>query len=357
MLLAARGGAGQQRFGWVWPLSGFAAGWASCFLIQRDDELARVIAIVLLAGWSWLCVQPSVRHKFDTVGGSWIDRRAINRLTQYIHQGILFFSAPILLLSTQTLDVGQVIVTGLVVLAALLSTIDAVYDKFITSRQLPFVAFHCLCCFVTSLIVLPIVMPIPMEQSFNVALLLVMLWLVGGAPLSRRHNEISLRIFMVALMFPLLAWSMKDHIPPANIFVERSVVTNRISDHEPVVALSYVNLPQLKNGLYLHSAIDAPLGMSQGVIFIWRHGSYSDETAATTIGDKTDGYRSYAHKKDFALDALGQWTVDILTSDRQLLDRIQFEVVPDPVYSSAFTVPSAVLRAPRVTGLVIKPSM
>ncbi len=357
MLLAVGSGAGQQRLGWIWPLLGFIAGSASYVLVQREDELAKVIAVAMLAGWTWLCVQPSIRHKFDTIGGTRINKAAINRVTQSVQQGILFFSLPILVLSTQALDYGQVIVTGFVVLAAVLSTIDSVYEKFIASRQLPFVAFHCLCSFVSSLIVLPIVIRIPMEQSFNIALLLVVLWLVAGAPISRRHNEISLRIFIMALMFPLLAWSVKGHIPPAGILVERSVVTNGIANHEPVVVLSEVSLPQLKNGLYLHSAIDAPLGMSGELKFNWRHGEYSHEITGITVGDHEEGYRTYALKRDFAPDALGQWTVDILTPERQLLDRVQFEVIPGPVYSAAFAVPRAALSMPRVTGLVIKPSM
>jgi hypothetical protein len=356
MLLAVRSGAGQQRLGWIWPLFGFLGGSASYLLVQREDELAKIIAVAMLAGWTWLCLQPAIRHKFDVIGGARINKAAINRVAQSVQQGILFFSLPILVLSTQTLDYGQVVVTGVVVLAAVLSTVDSVYEKFIASRQLPFVAFHCLCSFAASLIVLPIVVRVPMEQSFNIALLLVVLWLVAGAPLSRRHNEISLRIFIMALMFPLLAWSVKGHIPPAGILAEKSVVTNGISNHDPLVVLSEVSVPQLKNGLYLHSAINAPLGMSE-LIFNWRHGNYSDEIAATTVGDHEEGYRTYALKKDFAPDALGQWTVDILTSERQLLDRVEFEVIPGPVYSSAFTVPRAALSMPRVTGLVIKPSM
>jgi hypothetical protein len=357
MLLAVRSGAGQQRLGWMWPLFGFIGGSVSYLLVQREDELAKIIAVALLTGWSWLCLQPAVRHKFDVIGGKRINRVAIDRVTQSVQQGLLFFSLPILVVSTQALDYGQVIVLGLVVLAALLSTIDSAYAKFIASRQLPFVTFHCLCTFVASLVVLPIVVPIPMEQSFNVALMLVVLWLVVGAPLNRRHNDISLRKFALALIFPLFAWSMKDHIPPAAILVERSVVTNEIANHEPVVVLSEVSLPQLRNGLYLHATIDAPLGLGEEVIFNWRHDDYSDEIAAATVGDHKDGYRTYALKKNFTPDSLGHWTVDILTSRRQLLDRVEFEVIPGPVYSSAFMVPSASLSMPRVTGFVIKPSM
>jgi len=109
--------------------------------------------------------------------------------------------------------------------------------------------------------------------------------------------------------------------------------------------------------LYLHATIDAPLGLGEEVIFNWRHDDYSDEIAAATVGDHKDGYRTYALKKNFTPDSLGHWTVDILTSRRQLLDRVEFEVIPGPVYSSAFMVPSASLSMPRVTGFVIKPSM
>jgi len=357
MLVAARKEASLQSLGWVLPLSGFVGGWASYLLVQSELELVKAIAVALLAGWAWLCIQPSVRHKFDKINSRHSNQDAVNLVTRSVQQGILFFSVPVLIFSTQALDPGQVLITGFVVLAALLSTIDTIYEKFIAGRQLVFVTFHSLCSFIAGLIILPIAVKIPMENSFNLALFLVLLWLIVGAPLNRRHNELSMRVFITALLFPLLIWSLKDHIPPAGILVESSVLTNGIANHEPMEVLSEVDLAQLTRGLYLYSSIRAPLGLSKEVIFNWRHGTYSGDMASTTTGGHEEGYRTYGLKNDFMPDALGHWTVDILTAERQLLDRVEFEVIPGPVYSTAFTVPRTALNTPRVTGLVIKPSM
>lgn len=357
MLLAEMRESGPQRLGWIVPLSGFIGGSASYVLVQRDSELAPFFAAALLGGWIWLCLQSSIRHKFDKLAGMRIDMAGTNLAIRAVQQSILFFSLPFFVLATQPLDPGQVFVTGAVVLSALATTIDAVYLKFISSRQLPFVTFHCLCSFVAGLVVLPVVITIPPEETFTAALMLVLFWLVMGAPLNRHHNELSIRNFLLALSFPLLVWSLKDHIPPTGMLVENSVLTNAVTNHKPDRILSEISLAQLSEGLYLFSSIKAPLGLSREVIFDWRHGQHSHEIASTITGADGEGYSAYALKQESMPDAAGHWTVDILTSERQLLDRVEFEVIPEPVYSASFTAPRAAFSMPRVTGLVIKPSM
>lgn len=356
MLLAARREAGLQRLGWM-PLFGFIGGCVSYVSVQHEEALARVVAAMLLAGWVWLCFQTSIRYKFHKIRSPGDNEVAIDLVMRGVQQGILFFSLPFLVLSTQTKDPGQVLITAFVILSALLSTVDSLYQKFILNRHSSFVAFHCLCSFVASLILLPIAVTIPPEKSFNIALLFVLLWLVVGAPLNHRHKDISLRIFVLALAFPLIVWSVRAHIPPAGILVESSILANGIADQHMGNSLSKVNAEQLKRGLHLHSSITAPLGLSEGIIVNWRHGAYAEEVASTTTGGAVEGYRTYASKKYFMPDAYGHWTVDILTSERQLLDRVEFEVLPGLSHSPVFAAPRTELSMPRVTGLVIKPSM
>ncbi len=357
MLLAARGESGPQRFGWILPLFGLVGGSASYVLVQGNDELAAFVAVLLLAGWIWLCLQPSIRHKFDKIGGARRNSADINLAMRSIQQGILFFSLPFFVLATQTLDPGQVLITAVVISAALVSTVDSLYAKFIANRQFSFVTFHCLCSFVIGLVVLPVVIAIPAEKTFSAALMLVLLWLVTGAPLNRNHNDVSIRTFLLALVFPLVLWSMKDHIPPTGVVVENSVLTSEVADHKPGTSLSEVSLDQLSRGLYLYSSIKASLDLSDELIFNWRHGEHSDEMAVAISGGDKDGYSAYALKKEFLPDAIGHWTVDVLTSERQLLDRVEFEVIAGSAYSASFAAPRAEFSMPRVTGLVIKPSM
>jgi hypothetical protein len=363
MLLAARREAGLQRHGWIVPLSGFAGGWGSLLSMRGQDELAKFLAVIVLVSWAWLCIQPSVRHKFDKINCRQVNRDAVNRVTQAIQQGILFFSLPFLVLATQMQAPGQIFVTGFVVLAALLSTVDAMYQKLIANQQMPFVVFHCLCSFIVSLIVLPIVVAIPEDKSFTIALLLVLLWLVVGAPLNRRHHELSVRVFMIALLFPLGVWSLKNHIPPIGTLMENPAVSLETANREATQTAVEVNLAQLEQDLFAYpSSKVPPADPNQGMVLDWRYGAYSDNRASTIMSGHEDGYRTYGLKHDFVPDASLHWsantfTPESLTLESQMLEHVDFDIIPEHVYSPAFTVPRAELSTPRVTGLVIKPSM
>src|SRR5690606_31940237 len=105
-------------------------GWASFVLIQRGHDLAQVIAVAVLIGWIWILLQPLVRRVMERLGAERFSTLTVNFVTQSIQQEILFFVLPFLMLSTRTADPGQVIFTGMVVLVALLSTIDPLYERY-----------------------------------------------------------------------------------------------------------------------------------------------------------------------------------------------------------------------------------
>jgi hypothetical protein len=361
MLLAARREAGLQRHVWIVPLAGFTGGCGSLLSLQRHDELAKFLAVILLVSWAWLCIQPSVRHKFDKINCRQVNRDAVNRVTQAIQQGILFFSLPFLVLATQMQAPGQIFVTGFVMLAALLSTADAMYQKLIANQQMPFVVFHCLCSFVVSLIVLPLVVTIPEDKSFTIALLLVLLWLVVGAPLNRRHHELSARVFMIALLFPLAVWSLKNHIPPIGILMENPVPSLETADRKSMQTLAEVDVGQLEQALFAYplSKVE-PAGLNQEIVLDWRHGA--NNRASTIMSGNADSYRTYGLKHKFMPEVPLHWSGNAFMPEssalgRQMVDHVDFDALPGHVYSPVFTVPRAELSTPRVTGLVIKPSM
>ena len=86
---------------------------------------------------------------------------------------------------------------------------------------------------------------------------------------------------------------------------------------------------ELGRGVIAFAAIRAPAGLSQEVVFEWRHdGSERERIRAEIHGGKADGFRTFSRKHVFPADATGTWTVDILTPQEQLLRRMQFVVDP-----------------------------
>jgi hypothetical protein len=93
---------------------------------------------------------------------------------------------------------------------------------------------------------------------------------------------------------------------------------------EPKLRLA---VDDLQRGVIAFAAIRAPAGLSQKVVFRWKHGEESERIVAEIRGGREEGFRLYSRKRLFPADPLGRWTVDLLTPQGQLLKRLRFVVV------------------------------
>ncbi len=82
----------------------------------------------------------------------------------------------------------------------------------------------------------------------------------------------------------------------------------------------------LAQGVIAFAAIRAPAGLSQEVVFEWRHNGEREQIPIEIHGGKADGFRAYSRKQVFPEDSVGLWTVDVLTPQAQLLERLRFVV-------------------------------
>jgi hypothetical protein len=70
-------------------------------------------------------------------------------------------------------------------------------------------------------------------------------------------------------------------------------------------------------------AIRAPAGLSQQIVFEWRHNGEARAIAVEIHGGRAEGFRAYSRKHVFPADSTGLWTVDVLTPQAQLLERLR----------------------------------
>jgi hypothetical protein len=87
-----------------------------------------------------------------------------------------------------------------------------------------------------------------------------------------------------------------------------------------------VRREDLGAGVIAFAAIRAPTGLAQGVIFEWRHNAERERIEAQIQGGRADGFRLYTRKHLFPEDCVGRWVVDVLTPQKQLLQRLEFVV-------------------------------
>ena len=61
-------------------------------------------------------------------------------------------------------------------------------------------------------------------------------------------------------------------------------------------------------------------------MFEWRHNGDRERIEVEIHGGRADGFRAYSLKHVFPADPTGLWTVDELTPQAQLLERLRFLV-------------------------------
>ncbi len=329
----ARIAALSHRFPWAVPAVSFAAGWLSFLLVRRGEGLARGIACVALASWLWLLVEPLVRRSLEKRRAGMGELLA-NFLTQSLQQEMLFFALPFILAATQR-DVGQIAFALLALGAALLATLDPIYVRYVAARPTWRVLFQAYCSAIAAVVVLPMVVHLPVELALPISLASVGAWLLLtltlrislGAPGTRRQIALWLGS---AVAFPLALWLLRAQIPAAGIVVTEALITQSLQELTPGAAVTSVREASLADGVIAFAAIRAPMGLSQDIVFEWRHEDHEEPIVAEIHGGREDGFRTYSRKRAFPQNVRGRWTVDILTPQRQLLQRLRFDVEPEP---------------------------
>lgn len=354
--------AALDRHPWLLPALSFAFGVGSFLLVQRGEHLARVMAAIALLGWPWLLA--------EGVLGRWIARRSRGRLpeatarfiTQQVQQELLFFSLPFLFAATQPVP-GQIVFTALAAALALASVIDPLWWHRIAPNDALSIGFHAGCTFVAALAILPIAVHLPLDRVLAIAYGLTAATCVIALPRllrSERDNAIAATPAQIPTLMPMpmpmsppsasapasssitrpllrvallglvlgLGWLGRAAIPPAGLWVREARITTTISDDRtPGQALSTIDAAALPDGLVAFVAVRAPRGLSQRVLFEWRHdGKVVDRIPAEIGGGRDAGFRTWSRKQNFGSTPAGRWQVDLRTPEGQLIARRRFTV-------------------------------
>lgn len=319
---------GLDRYPWLLPAFSFAWGWISFLLMRRGEEFARILALLAFIGWPWLLAEPFLRKFLQNKTPDKLTDLLLNFIGQSVQQELLFFSLPLILGATQ-LHAGQIAFAAIAIAAALISTIDPLYNRRVAGRPVMSLAFHAYCSWLAALVVLPMVVHVPLERALPYALAFVVLWLLLTMPRSLALlPSYSQRAIWAGscLLIPLLIWQLRDNIPAAGLSVRESRISQTIANLVPGDALSVVPSHDLPRGVVAFVAIRAPMGVAQSVIFEWRHGKVLERIPAEIYGASKSGWRTWSRKQNFPPDAIGHWTVDVLTPEGQLIKRLSFDV-------------------------------
>ena len=321
-----------ERWQWLLPVVSFVVGWVGYIAIERGPGLARGVAFTALLSWPWLLLEP--------LAGRWLHRISKGRLsedaacfvTQSLQQELLFFSLPFVIGAAQR-DWGHGLFVLVLAAAAVLSTLDPLYQKRVAQSPVAAVCFQVYCTWVVALVVLPIALHLPLEQCPPLAAGAGLLALAAGLPrllgsvqgLGRCLHRVLPPITALILVTGLApAW------PPASLRLTEARMTTAIVQQQPGAAVRQISAEDLRrDGLIAFTAVHAPAGLTQGLSFDWYHGSQCIDRIPAQIegaSDKARGWRTWTRKQNFDGDPRGTWHVNIRTAGGQLVGRLRFRV-------------------------------
>ncbi|WP_460115850.1 DUF5924 family protein [Pseudomonas sp. H2_D02] len=310
-------------------LGGFVSGVGSFMLVDRQQSLATWITIIMLVSWLWLMLENTLTRLFTKVFKREIPQPLLRYATQMIHQESLFFVLPFFFITT-TWNSSQLIFTGLLTIAALISITDPLYYKWLAPRRWAFLALHTLTLFAALLTALPVIVHLTTDQSFKLALGIAMLLsfpsLASIFPIRTVRN--ALAILCITLGIGAAGWVLRSWVPPATLWMTEVAISTQVEDRTPGASLKQVSAAQIRsNGLYAYTAINAPRGLDERIYHVWKfNGKEVDRIALDIHGGRKEGYRAWTHKQNFPDNPTGKWQVRVLTENGQMIGVLRFEV-------------------------------
>ena len=150
--------------------------------------------------------------------------------------GALFFSLPFVIGATQS-DLGQIAFAASVGVAALVSTIDPLYERWIAKRAARRLLFHAYCSWIAALVVLPMVLLAAARAGF--AVVACAPWSSGSCSRCRcRGARCVLGVRGTAwlasvIVVPIVVWELRAQVPAAGLAVMRARITQSIESSGP----------------------------------------------------------------------------------------------------------------------------
>ncbi|WP_426151058.1 DUF5924 family protein [Pseudomonas sp. DC3000-4b1] len=322
-----------KRYPGIVAAFGFCSGIGSFVLVDRQAKLASPIAILLLVSWVWLMLENSFNRLFSRFFKREIPQPLLRYATQMIHQESLFFVLPFFFVTT-TWNSGQLVFTGLLALAGLVSITDPLYYRWVAPRRWLFLAMHTFTLFAALLTAMPIILHLTTAETFKIALGVAMLLsfpsLATSVPL--HHWRRALGLVALTLGIGAAGWLLRTWVPPATLWMTEDAVTLSLDNQNrtPGQSLDTLTVGQARNGVYAYTAINAPRGLEERIFHVWEFdGNEVDRIALDIHGGRKEGYRAWTRKQNFPADPSGHWKVRVETEDGQIIGALRFTITDD----------------------------
>ena len=293
------------------------------WLGSRNFAYLRLIVFHITFIWLTSLFLPVLLNR-SWLSAKWRERvrLAINYFTKNFYQQLLFFLLPIYYAST-TFGSQNMLFLGLLSLSALLSTMDVVYDRYLSVRWQLTALFFMFNLFASINVMLPVLWSISNHWALwfsgvvavgGFASMLHRLSGLRGRPAKLLLGAAALAMLAIILVFPPL-------IPPAPLTLANAQFGRSIRSRQISAPLD--TIPSSPGKIVALTAIKAPMGLEERV----RHRWYLDGKVIfasnyyPVTGGRKEGYRIYTQitwQEGFEGRVL---MVDVETQGGQLIGR------------------------------------
>lgn len=324
----------ETQLWWLHSLWALAFGIGVMWLGTRNFAYLRLAILHVAIIWITSMALPYIVRS-GSLSSVWRQRAqlVINYLNKNLYQQLLFFILPIYWLST-TPGSRNVLFAVLLATAAVLSTMDLIYDRHLAMRRVLTALFFAFSVFAGAAAALPILWQI---QSVTALWMAAIIASVGATTLIVSESRLDWQRtwfaggLIVLSLFVLVEYG-RPLIPPAPLRVQSAEFGSQVDlTSGPRIREAIATTPTDPRGqVYVVIAIYAPRGLHDRVRHVWYH---DDELLKRSRwyevdGGRREGYRLWT-PLSLSSDLAGQALhVDVETEGGQLIGRAFLPAAP-----------------------------
>ena len=325
-----------------WFHSFFALSFGAGVMLFARAGLAHADKIMIALFASWLVmfvalrfiVGPANRREQETIARRGV-RVATNYIIKQFYQQMFFFLTPLYASSaTWSLTSWNWWLAPILLVCAVLSTMDLVFDNFVMERRLLASAMYGLAMFGVLNVMLPLVAALDHRTGLLIA--------AAATPASVALLSFSVRqvvspygvLLVVVVTGGLVtaAWYGRTLVPPAPLaMLETAVGHGTIGSYECLPGSKHQIRSSQTDGLRCGSMLREPGGLKEDVIHIWsrRGRELARLTPERMTCNDGDGVvvRSFFPMAEMPADPTGKWACTTMTVGGQLVGVRRFEIV------------------------------
>ncbi len=328
-----------RKLWWLHSAYALLLGCSVIAFAQKGFEHARWLSVSL--GAAWLLVVAIFRlgaahAAHAAVASAKVKLRffVMTYVLKNLYQGMLFFLLPFYWKSV-TLSSSNVWFFALLVVIAVLSTMDLVFDRVLMRWVFMGSLFHGLTLFACLNLVIPALLP---ETRTLVTLLsaagaaVLGFWTIHlRASLLRDVRYLALLVFSLGLGVGG-AYALRREIPPVPMYVSSGAVgPTLLPDGRLAMEVTSLHAAVLREVIAVTDVV-VPGGKGDRLVHVWRHDGVDlhrapEETSRVEGPSGTVRLRSALFAESLPDELVGPWSVDVETDDGQLVGRVSFRVL------------------------------